>query len=287
MTADAVEPAPRRRVRARKLKERTTDGSRLGRAISDIWDGLLMVRLWGVLAWSDIRLQYKRSTLGPIWITLSLGLFIGMLGVIYAELFRRELSIYMPHLTVGYIIWNVISTFIENGSRTFINAEGIIKQMFAPLSVHAYRLAWVTLITLAHHAIIFVVIAIIFSIFPTQQWLLAIPGLGLIVLTGIWVSLLLGMLSARFRDIPQILSSITRVVFFVTPVIWQAELVPHRALFLNANPLYHYIEIVRGPLLNKPIDPLHWQVAGAITVLGWIVTIMFYQRFRQRVAYWL
>src|SRR5262249_35858658 len=119
------------------------------------------------------------------------------------------------------------------------------------------------------------------------EWLLVIPGLVLIVLTGAWVVLLLGLICARFRDIPEIVRSVMRVVFFLTPVIWQPDLVSRRAVFLTTNPFYHYIELLRGPLLNKPFDPLHWYVAGALTIGGWIVTLALYQRFRQRIAYWL
>lgn len=271
----------------RKLPFRTTAGSRLHRALKDLRDGLSHYRLWSVLGWAEIRQQYRRSTFGPLWITLSMALFIVLLGVLYAQLFRRDLALYMPHLTVGYIMWGMISTLVESGARSFINAERIVKQVFAPLSVHAYRVAWVNLITLAHHSVIFAAVAIYFSIAPTWQWLLVVPGLALITLTGVWVSLLLGTLSARFRDIPQVTGTIMRVMFFLTPVIWQVDLVPHRAVFLTANPFYHFIELVRGPLLNKPIDPLHWQVAIGVTVVGWIVTLFVYRTFRARVPYWL
>lgn len=276
-----------RLVPRRRPRPTTTRGSPLLRALADLWEGLLAFRFWGVLGWSEIRQQYKRSTFGPLWITLSMAIFISLLGVLYAQLFQRDLASYIPHLAIGYIIWNVISGFIESGTRTFINAEGIIKQLAAPLSVHAYRIAWVSLITLTHHSVIIAAVLAIFTVPPTAQWALVLPGLTLIFLTGIWVCLLLGMICTRFRDVPQIVQSVMRVLFFLTPVIWQADLMPRRAVFLTANPIYHYIELIRAPLLNKPIDWLHWFIAGAITALGWIVTIAVYRRFRQRVAYWL
>jgi ABC-2 type transport system permease protein len=279
--------AHQRLIPKRATRERHTGGSMLDRALSDLWHGLLTFRLWGVLGWTEVVRQYRRSTFGPLWITLNMAIFISLLGVLYAQLFQRDLASYIPHLAIGYILWGVISGFIETGTRTFINAEGIIKQLAAPLSVHAYRIAWVNLITLGHHSVIIAATLAIFSVQPTLQWLLVLPGLALIFLTGVWVCLLLGMISARFRDVPQIVQSVTRVVFFLTPVIWQPELVPRRALFLAANPFYHYIELVRGPLLNKPLDWLHWTVAIAITALGWLVTIAVYSRFRSRIPYWL
>jgi len=270
-----------------KQKVKTNKRSMTRRAIDDLVGGLLRVNIWGVLGWSDIRQQYRRSTLGPLWITLSMAAFVLFLGILYAQLFNRPLHLYMPHLAIGYILWTMISSFVEGGSRCFISAEGIIKQLAAPLSVHVYRLIWANLLTLAHHVIIIVVVMVVFAIAPNENWLLAIPGLLLILLTGAWVIFLLGILSARFRDIPQIVQTVMRMIFFMTPVLWMPEFIPRRAIFLTANPFHHYIELVRGPLLNKPIDPLHWQVAGALTVIGWIVTLLVYRRFRQRIAYWL
>jgi ABC-type polysaccharide/polyol phosphate export permease len=265
----------------------STAGSPLQRALDDLWQGLLLYRFWGLLAWKDVRRHYRRSTLGPLWITFSMAIFIGLLGILYAQLFNRPLAIYIPHLTVGYTIWTMISSFVERGSKCFTAAEGIIKQTCAPLSVHAYRVVGLDIITFAHHAVLFIPVAIIFSVTPQPQWLLAIPGLILIVLTGTWVALLLGLICTRFRDIPEMIKSVMRVMFFLTPVIWHPDLVSRRAIFLTANPFYHYIELVRGPLLNKPIDPLHWYVAGAITFGGWLVTIAVYQRLRFRIPYWL
>lgn len=84
-----------------------------------------------------------------------------------------------------------------------------------------------------------------------------------------------------------LVQSVTRVMLFLTPVIWMADLMPRRAIFLTWNPFYHYIEIVRAPLLERPFDPLHWQVAIGGTLIGWVVTLAIYTRFRPRIPYWL
>ena len=286
MTAETADEGTTRARRHTKIVVNTA-ASPTKRALMDLWTGLLQFNLWGLLGWADVRNQYRRSTLGPLWITLSTGIFVATLGLLYAGLFDRALEHYVPHLAIGYIIWGMIATFIESGAKCFISAERIIKQLAAPLSVHVYRLMWSTLLTVAHHAIIFVIVAMVFQITPTMQWLLVIPGFLLIFATGMWVILFLGMLSARFRDVPQIVQSAVRVLFFLTPVIWMPETNAERAAFLTVNPFYHYIELVRAPLLNQPIDPLHWQVAGAITLVGWIFTLIVYRRFRPRVAYWL
>lgn len=287
----APEEPPEERLQRTKDQVRRvtvdTSGSLTARALLDLWRGLLNVRLWGMLAWSDLRQQYRRSTFGPLWITLSLAVFIGALGFLYADLFNKPLEVFIPHLTLGVIVWRMLSGIIEQGCTSFIAGEGIIKQLYAPLSVHAYRVVARQVLIVAHHSIIFVVVAFAFRMTPTAQWLLAVPGFLLIVLTGVWVAILGGIVSTRFRDVPQMVSAITQVIFFLTPVIWIADLVPQRAIFLYYNPFYHYIELVRAPLLNRPVDLWHWQFAGAAAVAGWIVTLLAYRKFRSRIAYWL
>src|SRR5258708_32822844 len=69
--------------------------------------------LWTMLGWNDIRQRYRRSTLGPLWITLSMAVFIGVLGVIYSRIFHVEVDIYLPFLTAGYVTWGFIAQVIN------------------------------------------------------------------------------------------------------------------------------------------------------------------------------
>lgn len=284
---DAGETAQAPTLRRPRRTRIDTRRSPLIRALADLWFGLLDARVWALLAWADVRHQHRRSKLGPLWITLSMGFLVGILGFLFAELFGRPAEIFVPHLCLGFIVWRMISAYIEQGCRTFTGSEGLIRQLAAPLSVHTYRLIYRVLILFAHHFVVFLAVALLFRIPPTPQWALALAGVALIALTGTWVSLLLGMLCARYRDVPTLVSSATYLLFFLTPVIWMPEFMARRAVFLAANPFHHFIETVRGPLLNKPFDPLHWQVAGGVAIVGWIITLIAFARFRSRVAYWL
>ena len=100
---------------------------------------------------------------------------------------------------------------------------GLIQQVKLPFSLHAYRLVYRNVLILAHN---FVIIPIVLVIFPHRiEWtrlLELVPGLVLVALNGVWISIFLGMISARFRDVPPIVASIVQVVFFMTPIVWPA-----------------------------------------------------------------
>jgi ABC-type polysaccharide/polyol phosphate export permease len=259
---------------------------RLARARADLGEGLRRWELWGTLGWHDIRQRYRRSTLGPFWLTISMGVMVGTLGFVYAELFGQSLADYLPHLALGLIVWSFISNPILDGCNIFIGSEGVIRQLRAPLSTHVFRMLWRNLIILGHNMVIYLIIVLAFSIWPGGAALLAIPGLFILCLNGVWTGLLLGLLSARFRDIPYMIASVIQIVFLVTPILWSADQIANRVI-VEFNPFYHLIEVMRAPLLGHAPPPETWGVALGVTAFGWLVTLAFFVRFRERIAYWI
>ena len=256
-------------------------------SLFDFVQGARAHHLWYLLGWQDIRQRYRRSVLGPLWLTLSMGALVSALGFLYGMLFKVEVAVFVPHLALGFIVWTLISSTANEGCKVFIDAEGIIKQVGLPLTVHMYRLLWRNLLILFHNALVFVVVAAVFGVWPGWAGLLALPGLALLCLNGLWAILLLGIVSARFRDVPPIVTSIVRICFFVTPIIWMPELVPARAAVLEFNPFYHLVEVVRAPLLGKVPALSSWIAVLIMTIGGWVLAFAFFRRYRWRIAYWV
>ena len=256
-------------------------------AVVDIVEGAKAYNLWGTLGWHDIRLRYRRSVIGPFWLTISMGVLVGVLGTVYGTLLRADIVDYVPYLALGFIFWSLISSLVTDACSVFVTAHTVIKEVALPLSLHVYRIVWRNVIILAHNAVIFIVVAIVFSVAPSWLWLMSLIGLSLLCATGMWVGLLFGLVSARYRDIPPLVSSVMRISFFVTPIIWMPEMLPQRAIFLDANPFYHFLEVVRAPLLGRHPSETSWIAVSCLTVVGWYITFVVFQRFRRRIAYWV
>src|ERR1700733_5388846 len=92
-----------------------THRQRLTLGISDVLSGLTLWRLWGRLGWNDILQRYRRSMLGPLWLTASMAIMVVALGILYAELFRTPIHDFLPFLCVGLLIWNLMSSFLTEG----------------------------------------------------------------------------------------------------------------------------------------------------------------------------
>lgn len=258
-------------------------------ALTDITAALKRHHLVGVLGWQDVRQRYRRSALGPFWITLGMGVMIGTIGIVFGQIFKTPMHDFLPFLAIGTTIWSFISTVVAEGSVSFINSDAIIKQLPIPMFVHMLRMLWRNLLILGHNLVIFPLVLIAVGKPLTWIALLSIPGLALTIVNLMWVALVLGVLCARYRDMPQIVNSVLQVVFYVTPVMWMPKLLPQRAgaYLLDLNPLYHMLEVVRAPLLGEYPSMTNWAVSLALAVVGWICAVVFYGRYRDRIAYWL
>lgn len=263
-------------------------------AFADLARGLGQHELWLQLGWQDIKQRYRRSVLGPLWITIATGVMALALGLLYSMLFELPIRDFLPHITVGLILWGFIAGCIQDGSKIFIDNEGLIKQLPSSLSVHVFRLVWRHTLFLAHNMVIWLILVLVFRIHLGWNGLLAIPALALFIVNGVWVAMFFGIISTRFRDVTPLLDSLIQLLFYITPIVWttttlenQGGQVAQRAMLAKLNPLYHYIDIVRAPLIGLPSGPLHWATVGLFTVIGLMLAIFAMRQWRCRVSYWV
>jgi ABC-type polysaccharide/polyol phosphate export permease len=253
----------------------------------DLADGFLKSWMWRTLALQDIKLRYRGSVLGPFWLTISTVVMVSAMGLIYSRLFNVEIATYLPYVMIGLVVWQFISGLTSEGCETFLRAESVIQQVPIPFSTHAYRTVCRNLIVLAHSFII-----IPFGLLLLEQpidWRIIESGAGLAVLAvnGFWVSILLGMVSARFRDIPPIVGSFMQVAFFVTPVFWPIDALGDWKNAAALNPLFAALDVVRAPLLGLRVAETSWPILLGSTVFGCALTFALFARFRTRIAYWI
>lgn len=106
-----------------------------------------------------------------------------------------------------------------------------------------YRLVWRQLLFLAHNLVIWVILVLAFRIHLGWQVLLAIPAMALLVVNGVWVTMLFGIIATRFRDVAPLLEALVQLLFYVTPIVWtthtlkvQGGDVAKRAMLAEINP---------------------------------------------------
>jgi len=253
----------------------------------DLADGFGKSWMWSALALQDIKLRYRGSVLGPFWLTISTLVMVVAIGVIYGRLFHADIATYLPYLAIGLIVWQTFSSIITEGCETFLREQSVIQQVPIPFSIHAYRNVCRNFIVLAHNLIIVPIGLVVFRIPIGWHVLEIIPGFLLLAINGFWISILLGLISARFRDVPPIVASFLQVLFFVTPIFWSVEMLGNWQAIAALNPLFAAIDVVRAPLLGTAPAESSWIVLLIMTVLGCSASFALFARFRTRIAYWI
>lgn len=258
-------------------------------ALIDLMGAINKIHLPLLLGWQDIKQRYRRSKLGPFWLTISMGVMITMVGYILGRAMGLSQQEYFPFVATGMIFWSFISTGINEGSSSFITSSGMIRQLSLPLSIYPIRILWRNIVVLGHNLILLPIVLVVaqkplnFNLF----WI--VPGFALLVLNIFWISLLLGVICTRYRDLPPIISSLIQVFFYVTPIIWMPNSMNSRvpSWIFDFNPAYHLLELVRGPILGYCPSLLSWLVSLVAVMIGSLVTLVFYGKYKKRIAYWI
>ena len=247
---------------------------------------LSLVILLGV---QDVRQRYRRSKLGPFWITISMGVMIGMIGMIFGQVMNNPMHDYLPFLATGIIFWTFISSTVMEGGTSFIDGQGMIRQLSLPLMLYPMRVIWRNIIILGHNFLILPIVMLVIGKGLTWNILWMVPGFIILLLNVFWVCLFLGIVCTRFRDMPQIVSSLLQVLFYLTPVIWMPGALNGKTkmMILEPNPVYHLIELVRAPVLGQVPTLMNWGVSISLALVGLMISFMFFGQYRKRIAYWL
>jgi lipopolysaccharide transport system permease protein len=263
------------------------DPRRRERALDDLTTGFRRWRLALALARLDIRNRYRGSVLGPFWLTLSTAIMLAGLGILYSTLFRLPLVSYLPFLAVSLLVWTMINQIATEACTSLTAAEGIIRQMPLPYTVHALRCVFRNVIVAAHSLPLILVVFLLCGVAPGTEALLALPGLLLILVNAFAAALFLGMVCARFRDIAPIVSNAMQFFFFLSPVLWKPELLGRHQVWLPLNPFFALMETVRGPLVSGGAEAVVWIAAVCFTLLACGAALAFFARFRGRIAFWV
>ena len=267
---------------------RITDGQPpIPAAIIDLREGFKRRHLWMMLAWGDLRRRYRGSQLGTLWITASLAVFVLTLGGLYAQLMSVPAERYVPHLAAGMLVWNFLSGAMVESGHIFNRAAPFLREIALPFSTFVFRSVYAQVMRFLFQVPVFVAVAVVLGLWPGANLAYVVPGLVLLLLNGLWIAFLMAVISARFRDVPELVSSSMRLLFFLTPIIWLPELSGKAQFMVPWNPFTHIIAVVRAPLMGEAPTALNWLVSAALPVVGLPFALWFFSRCRRLIPFWI
>lgn len=256
-------------------------------ALRDLTGSFQRIGLAWSLATHDVASRYRGSVLGPFWITLSMGLMVLGIGFLYASLFNLPLNEFLPYVALGIVFFGIMTGTVNEGCDTFVQASGMLSQTSLPMFTFVWRTVFRNLINLAHHLVIVVAMLAFYGYWRKANAPLAALGIVFLIVNVSWMSMLAGITSARFRDVPQIVVSAMQFAVFMTPVFWLPDRFGKHQAVLDFNPFYHLLHAVRGPLLGQSVAPHTYVVLAAMAIGGWLFTFLVFARTRRRIVHYL
>lgn len=211
-------------------------------------------------------------------------------GFVYANLFGRDMDEFLPDLTIGLIVWVYLTAVVVEGGNALIGSEGYIKQIGLPPYIYILRSYVSTTAVMLLSLVAYFAIALIFRVELGFGTMLVIPGITLLMSVGLFFTAIMSQVAIRWRDMVQLAAVGMQVLFYVTPVLWPAEIVIDQgnAWIVELNPFYHLLEVVRRPLLDSQLAARSdYAAALLVIVILAMLAIAISKKFHRRLVYWL
>ncbi|HXI86336.1 MAG TPA: ABC transporter permease, partial [Parvularculaceae bacterium] len=254
----------------------------------DIAAGFKMSHVWRAFAWDEMQQRYRRSILGILWIFVSYAVFVGAIAFFFAGFAQMGSRRFTIYVALGFSTFQFLVGNITDGCQVFSSSGHWIKSATLPYSIYVYKSVFRSIFTFALQLAVTIMIMAYFGERPTWQFLLALPALAIFLLDAVALQYLLGLFGARYRDVPHLIGTLTRVLFFMTPIIWvREEMHGVRAVFADFNPLTHFLEIFRAPLMGAAPRLVSWEVALVATGVIWLAAAVAAWRMRRRLPFWV
>ncbi len=268
--------------------QQTSFGDDARQAGRDAIDSLRRWPLWFTLGIRDIFVQYERAIIGPFWLTLQAGAWIGAIIFVFAGILDESGRDYAAYVAIGLVLFNFVTATVTNGSEVFIQNRIVIHSHPSPFFAYVLRLVVSSLFQLVLQSIAIIVTFVIIGQGLSSQAWLAIPGLMLGVLMCLVLAMTFGLAGIRFGDFRFAMLAIMRLMLFVSPIMWRPETGGWlKKIAANINPIAYYIEIVRGPMLGQV--PSLWVYGAALAwLVGFtLIAIIWFIHSRRTISMWV
>lgn len=253
----------------------------------DMFHAAARWRTWVLMGNQDIQLRYRRSVIGPFWISLSLAALIFALTILYSQIFDQPFGDYLRWLSSGFLVWFLLSSMLIEGCSIGTEAEAQLRSAAIPITVLAARMVYRNSIVFLHNALVVVALALIFGFVPTVQTLWIFPGVATVLIIGFLVANIVGPICLRFRDLQQVVVNVVQIIFFLTPVLWRPEQGRVSSVFVEYNPFYHMVELVRAPLLGNVPTEQNWIIVLSVMGVLLVFSVITLSVSRKKIFLWL
>ncbi len=266
-----------------------TSHSRFRKAFDDVAQCIALLPVWIPLSAKGIAGQHRRLFFGLAWVPMSAVIYTYLLGYVFSWIRGHEYLEFTVYLFGGYMCWQFIQGSVTGGFGLLTkNKAGILNSQL-PFSYYVAKHVFELSVSFSLVFFFFLVARIVSTNESWTNFYMIIPAMILYLVTSAAATTFFSFVSIRFRDLEMPISTLMRIMFLFTPIIWMLEdrEGSRRALFVMFNPFYHVLEILRAPLIGDTVEPINWIVSVSICITFCVLAAVAFVRYRSRITYWI
>ncbi|MDK8181677.1 ABC transporter permease [Paenibacillus sp. UMB4589-SE434] len=238
------------------------------------------------LVLTDLRTRYKGSLLGFLWTFLNPLLMLVVYSVIFSTIMRINIENYPMFLFIGLLSWNFFSNSIIASAGVVIRQGNLVKKIYFPRIILPLSVVGAGLVNFLLSIVILVPALYLFGLPLSVNAIYFLLILVIQTIFTIGLSFIVSSLNVYFRDLEHILTILLMVWFYLTPVLYTADMVPVQFKYLfELNPMNPIITAYHN-IFYDHITPDFLSLA-IIFIIGIIMLIsgsLLFQRLQKKFA---
>lgn len=258
----------------------------LKKAFKDLVDGFMRYPIWTYQAYHLLVAKYKRTALGTLWVSGNFLIMSLSVAYVFGSIFGQPIKEFLPWCLMGNLVGSAVLWTVMEAPELYMGNASLIKNNATPFSYYLFESVAKLLFLFAHNFLVYYIVVILFGFAVIPRWEV-IPGILVMTLVLLPWGSLIGMISARYRDLRFLLPNLSMFLFFITPIYWKPDMLGKRSLIAELNPLYHMISIIREPVLGHAPSMNDWLFSIGFAAFGAVLWLIFFPLYRRRIPFWV
>lgn len=226
------------------------------------------------LNWQALKIRYKQTAVGVLWIVLQPILNMLILTTVFGMILRVPIGNlpYPAFFLTNLIYWSYFSNALGRGAVSLLNSSNLISKVYFPRILIPFSAVLVPIVDFALAFIALMGLLLAYGIMPSWKLVFVPILLVYAMLFAFAVTLWLAALNVKYRDVNYLLPFLLQVWMYLTPIIYPVSLVSAawRKLYM-INPMASIVEGARWVLLDTAAPPLAPMLAGGGLVVALLV----------------
>jgi ABC-type polysaccharide/polyol phosphate export permease len=278
-----------RAARNRQLKTYDSSARRLP-LVFEGWELLRYRFLVRNLIARDLKVRYKRSSIGFIWVMLNPLLTMLVLTIVFSQVFRFSVPHYSVYLLGGILLWGLYAQGSTAAMSSLQTNGAILRKLYVPPTVFVVSAVGSALVNFLFALVPFFGLALVNQVLPSPTWLFIFVPMLLVTMFTFGIGLIVAAMIVFFNDTFEIYQVLVNAYYFFTPVFYPFSVfnrLPEPLHTIVAyNPMYIFLTMFRDAVMNNALPAPDQLVVGAcmamgVLLVGWI----FFTRLEDKFAY--